>query len=466
MPCACKSSTSIGDGLRPAIVTFFDFFILGVVIGSNNLAVALAGCKKSDAGQTARLVICDNAKSSMPMNTSPMKRRTFLTGAAALAATAGGIGRVGAQTAPAGPKEGARVATKRFGNTGRDVSILSMGGMFDVVNNQILLRKALDWGVTYWDTAHGYSAGKSEEGIGLFFERNPGTRDQVFLVTKTPKRDPKEMEATVRLSLERMKTDHIDLLYLHAVKSPSELNDSARAFGEKAKENGWIRHFGFSTHTDMAVNLMAASKLPWIEVIMTTYNYQLLGNAEMNDALQACYDAGTGLTAMKTMATRQAAGDSPADAELFDHFRSQGLSVEAAKLKAVWDDPRITAICSQMPNLRLLAENVQTALLPTPLSSKDTAALLRHADSTHAGYCAGCARHCEQAAGVRVADAMRAIMYDHGYGRTDLPRGVFSGWTPSERAALLTGDFSRAEAVCPRGLPISRLMREAASLAA
>jgi len=402
------------------------------------------------------------------MKTTPMKRRTFLTGAAALAATAGGIGRAGAQApqSPPVPKAGAKVPTKPFGKTGRDVSILSMGGMFDVVNNQILLRKALDWGVTYWDTAHGYSAGKSEEGIGLFFERNPGTREKVFLVTKTPRRDPKDMEANVRLSLERMKTDHIDLLYLHAVKSPSELNDTARAFGEKAKEKGWIRHFGFSTHTDMPVNLKAASKVPWVEVIMTTYNHQLLGDAEMNDALQACYDAGIGLTAMKTMATRQTGSASPADLELFEHFRSQGLTTEAARLKVIWADPRITAICSQMPNLRIFAENVETALLPPALSTKDTAALGRHAGSTRAGYCAGCARYCEQEAEIRVADAMRAIMYDRGYSGAELPREVFSGWTPSQRAALLTSDFSRAEAACPRGLPVARLMREAGTLAA
>ena len=66
-----------------------------------------------------------------------------------------------------------RVATRPFGKTGAEVSILSLGGMFDIPNNQLLLKQAVRWGVTYWDTANSYMGGRSEEGIGDYFTSYP-----------------------------------------------------------------------------------------------------------------------------------------------------------------------------------------------------------------------------------------------------------------------------------------------------
>ena len=73
---------------------------------------------------------------------------------------------------------------RKLGKTGVEVSILNLGGMFDTINNQLLLKQALKWGVTYWDTAESYGNGLSEEGMGRFFARNPEARKEIFLVTK------------------------------------------------------------------------------------------------------------------------------------------------------------------------------------------------------------------------------------------------------------------------------------------
>ena len=62
--------------------------------------------------------------------------------------------------------------------------LYELGGMFDTINNQLLLRQAHAWGVTYWDTAEAYGNGLSEEGFGRYFSRNPGARKDIFLVTK------------------------------------------------------------------------------------------------------------------------------------------------------------------------------------------------------------------------------------------------------------------------------------------
>ena len=59
-----------------------------------------------------------------------------------------------------------------------------MGVAFNAVDNQIMLRKAVDWGVTCWDTSHFYENGNAELGIGKFFEKNPDVRKKIFLITK------------------------------------------------------------------------------------------------------------------------------------------------------------------------------------------------------------------------------------------------------------------------------------------
>ena len=77
------------------------------------------------------------------------------------------------------------VSERPFGKTGQMVSILSLGGMFDIPNNQLLLKQAVKWGVTYWDTANSYEGGRSEKGIGKYFSRYPEDRKKIFLVTKS-----------------------------------------------------------------------------------------------------------------------------------------------------------------------------------------------------------------------------------------------------------------------------------------
>ena len=108
---------------------------------------------------------------------------------------------------------------RAFGNTGEKVSILSLGGIFDVLSNQLLLKQAVRWGVTYWDTAHSYGGGRSEKGFGKYFEKYPADRKKIFLVTKSGAWTVKGMTRHLNNSLERMQTDYIDLFFVHGISS-------------------------------------------------------------------------------------------------------------------------------------------------------------------------------------------------------------------------------------------------------
>jgi hypothetical protein len=106
----------------------------------------------------------------MRKKNNKIDRRNFLK-------TVGAAG-VGSVLAPANARADQKAAEKTeetklpqvpkrmLGKTGVEVPVLALGMIFNVADRQIVLRKALEWGITYWDTADCYTGGNSELGIG------------------------------------------------------------------------------------------------------------------------------------------------------------------------------------------------------------------------------------------------------------------------------------------------------------
>ncbi len=369
-----------------------------------------------------------------------------------------------AQTAP----EQTAIPTRPFGKTGANVSVLSLGGMFDIPSNQLLLKHALQRGVTYWDTADCYEGGDSEKGIGKYFSKYPEDRSKIFLVTKSDARDPKGITEYLNRSLERMNTDCIDLYFIHGIKPIRELDDETKVWAEKAKADKKIRFFGFSTHSNMEKCMLAAAQLGWIDGIMMTYNYRIMHGDEMKKAVEACAKAGIGLTAMKTQGGGAVKTDSEPELRMAGRFMEKGFTDKQAKLKAVWEEPNIASICSQMPNMTILMANIAAALDKTKLSSRDTDLLRQYAGETASDYCRGCASVCESAvdSAAPVCDIMRYLMYFRDYGDRDRARRLFNEIPEEIRKQINRLDYTRAEQQCPQKMAVGKLMREAAEILA
>ena len=386
-------------------------------------------------------------------------RRRFLkaTGTAGLGALMAPVNRLA--TAADTPT---RVPTRPFGKTGVDVPILSLGGMFNIASNQLMMRQAMRWGVSYWDTADCYQNG-SEKGIGKFFKKYPQDRPKVFLVSKSDARDSGGMTRLLNRSLKRMNTDYIDLYFLHSVKRPGELDDEIKSWADKQKAAGKIHFFGFSTHRNMEECLLAGSKLGWIDGIMLTYNYRLMHTAGMKRAVEACVNAGIGLTAMKTQGGGPVKTDTDTEIEMAGRFLEKGFTDAQARLMAVWQNPDIASICSQMPNMSILMSNIAAAVNKTKLSFRDTDLLQRYARETHTDYCAGCTNICESAVGenIPIGDVMRYLMYCRSYGDRHYAMAEFGKIPEKIRRRLAQGDYSKAEQKCPQKMAIGQLMQEA-----
>ncbi len=396
-----------------------------------------------------------------------LTRRQWLKGAGAAGLAPLLVKTARAQSAQPAAKEG-RVSTRPFGKTGVSVSILALGTMFDVVSNQLLLKQALNWGVTYWDTADCYAGGRSEEGFGTFFGRYPQRRKEVFLVTKSCGRSPQQMTELLERSLSRMKTDYIDLYFLHGISGFKEVHPDTRRWAEAAKAKRKIRFFGFSTHKNMEQCLLDAATRGYIDGIMMAYNYRLMHTDEMRRAVDACTKAGIGLTAMKTQGGGPVQQESDAELKLAGRFLKTGFTEQQARIKAVWENPQIASVCSQMPSIGVLTSNVAAALDKTRLSAVDRDLLQKHAVETASAYCAGCAHICEDAIGsaVPVSDVMRCLMYHRNYGEAGLARTAFAEIPHAARLQMTQVDYQIAEQRCPRKLPIARLMAEAVSMLA
>jgi len=365
-----------------------------------------------------------------------------------------------------------QVPKRMLGKTGVKVPSLSLGTLRVDTENQILLRRTLQSGMNYWDTAYSYSGGNSELGIGKFLAKNPEVRKKLFIVTKaSDARTVADIEKRLQTSLKRMNTKYIDLYYApHGISDPARLTDELKQWAEGAKKRKLIRYFGFSTHSNTARCLAAAAKLDWIDAIMTRYSFRDMQNAEMQAAMDACHKAKIGLIAMKTVGRASRRRDSRAaeiDAEkkLTEHLLQRGFTREQAAIKLVLEDKRISSACVGMQTIPILNANIAAVLDKTKLTQADRRVFKEYAKATCSGYCAGCAHICDAALADMpyVSDIMRYLMYYNSYGDQDRARELFAQIPHNVRDKLLSTDYRPAEARCPQHLPIAELVAEAVS---
>jgi predicted aldo/keto reductase-like oxidoreductase len=153
---------------------------------------------------------------------------------------------------------------RKLGRTGELVSAIGMGG-FHIAQAQHseeesirLVRTAVDRGITFLDNSWDYNEGKSEVRMGKALK--DGYRQKVFLMTKIDGRTKEVAARQIETSLERLQTDHIDLVQHHEI---IRFDDPDRIFAEggameavtAAKKAGKIRFIGFTGHKDPHIHL-------------------------------------------------------------------------------------------------------------------------------------------------------------------------------------------------------------------
>jgi aryl-alcohol dehydrogenase-like predicted oxidoreductase len=208
-------------------------------------------------------------------------RRDFLKTVAA-AAAAGAAARPLRGSGPAFDAKGLPTAT--LGKTGAVVPRIGigLGSRFCAVENEetalAILEAALEHGFYYWDTAYEYRNKSivSEERIGRVLERR---RREVFLATKFEERTYDGVMRQLEGSLERLRTDYLDLYQVHLIASMADLDLLGRPGGaldalRKIKEQKIARFIGFSGHVDAAAMAEAARRHDFETMLIALNHYE------------------------------------------------------------------------------------------------------------------------------------------------------------------------------------------------
>ncbi|MGY5872182.1 MAG: aldo/keto reductase [Candidatus Thorarchaeota archaeon] len=170
--------------------------------------------------------------------------------------------------------EGISLKTMRLGKTDLEVSRVGIGGIpilrMDEQDAIDIIRYAADLGITFFDTANGYTSSKttSEEIIG---KGVADRREKVVIATKSSVRTGKGSLKHLELSLKRLGTDYIDIWQFHGVNTDEAYKrimakNGAMETAIEALETGTIRHIGFSSHSiDMALKMVESGKFETVQ---------------------------------------------------------------------------------------------------------------------------------------------------------------------------------------------------------
>jgi predicted aldo/keto reductase-like oxidoreductase len=210
--------------------------------------------------------------------------------------------------------------TRRLGRLGHMSSVLIYGGasLAQVTQDEAdrSIEAALEAGINHFDTAADY--GGSELRLGAWM---PRIRDRIFLATKTGDREAAAAYDSVRRSLDRLQTDVVDLIQLHAVGSLEELDSVTRPGGAlegvvRAREEGSARAIGITGHGPgvAAVHREALRRFPF-DTVLTPYNFVLARDAEFRRGFDALVEGATaddvGVMVIKSIARNNWRADGP-----------------------------------------------------------------------------------------------------------------------------------------------------------
>jgi uncharacterized protein len=389
-------------------------------------------------------------------------RRNFLAAGLALPAAASAARSSASeqqQQPPARLSSGPVFQYKTLGKTGLKVTTVGFGCM--ITSDGSVIERGADMGITYFDTARGYSQGNNERMVGAALKSK---RKNLVLSTKTQARTKADALAHIDTSLKELGTDFVDIWYLHARSKPEDITDELIDAQQTAKQAGKIRFAGVSTHGGHLALIPFLTKHPKIDVILASYNFTM--EPAITTALEEAAKAGKGVVAMKIMAGGTGSGGrggrggrgapNPDAEKLAEKLKQPGAM--AAVLRWVTRNPNVHTCIPSITDNDQLEENIRAG--SAPFTEQDRKLLAMREELIRPFYCNMCGE-CEGTCryGLPVADVLRFGTYADGYGQFALGRERFQELA-AEHAAVRCGDCPSCTVQCPRGVRVAdRLIR-------
>lgn len=214
----------------------------------------------------------------------------------------------------------------KLGNTGLDVSRICLGGMsfgdpknwihkwvLEEEDSRVIIKKALDLGINFFDTANVYSLGRSEEILGKAL-KDFANRDEIVLATKVHQKmfdgpngqglSRKAIMSQIDKSLNRLQTDYVDLYITHRWDYNTPIEETMEALHDVVK-SGKARYIGASAmyaHQFQKANYIA-EKNGWTKFVSMQDHLNLIYREEEREMIPYCIEEGIALTPYSPLAS-------------------------------------------------------------------------------------------------------------------------------------------------------------------
>jgi len=335
-----------------------------------------------------------------------------------------------------------------------------------------LLRRGIELGINFIDSAWGYLRGTSEVAVGMAIKGYD--REKIYLSTKAPVDTEGQAKADnwwkmLEECLKRLDTDRIDFMHFHNIawdrfKNWVAVPGGALEAAYRALDQGIIRHLCFSSH-DTPENIRKLIDTGEFSGMLVQYNLLDRTNEEV---IVYAHSKGMGVEVMGPVGGGRLGVPSPE----IQRMIPEGIkSTPEIALRFVLANPNVSVALSGMNEIRQIEENVATASREEPLSPEELAQIRAALDQMQCLaelYCTGCEYCMPCPNGVDIPENFRLMNYHRIYGLTEYARREYAklGQRKDPQGELRPAwaaackECGRCESKCPQNIPIIEQLKE------
>lgn len=328
---------------------------------------------------------------------------------------------------------------------------------------------AMEQGINYYDTAWGYHDGNSELVMGKALGRYP--RESFYLATKFPGYDLSNMGKTEEIFEEQLKKCGVEYFDFYLFHNVCEMNIDAyldEKYGTfeylmKQKENGRIRHLGFSAHGSVDVMRRFLEKYgSHMEFCQIQLNWLDWEFQNARGKVELLKEYNLPVWVMEPLRGGRLASLGEADEAKLKALRPDE-GIPAWAFRFLQSIPEVTVILSGMSNEEQMRENIRTCNTDKPLSTQETETLTEIADgmlkqsNVPCTACHYCVSHCPK--GLNIPELLE-LYNEHSFtgGGFLAPMALMA--VPEEKQPGACVGCRSCEAVCPQQIKISEALAD------
>ena len=327
-------------------------------------------------------------------------------------------------------------------------------------------------GFNYFDTAYVYHGGNSERAVKeAIVKRHP--RDSFTLATKLPAWSIHSFEDRDKIfeeQLERCGVDYFDFYLLHSIEDGNNYDTYVKYdcfnWGIQKREEGRIKHFGFSFHGTPELLVQIVDNHPEIEFVQIQLNYadwdnELVHSGELYKILS---ERNIPIIVMEPCKGGKLANHDEECTEILKSVRPD-RSVASWAFRFVGSLPGVTTILSGMSTEEQMEDNMNTFRNFEPLSDEEKEAIEKVKEIMFRVELVGCTacRYCVDGCpmNISIPDVISAINTKRKFPGDMRPNFYYNGLTGRYGKASECLECGQCEGVCPQHLPIITILKEA-----